>query len=68
MAGRPRAENVTVLVSTTLHLDVGDDGMVKTARFEPPVMPDVNECASRWIYRVHFPHPGPLAIGIDFKN
>jgi FecR protein len=68
MAGRPRVENVTVLVSTTLHLDVGDDGMVKTARFEPPVLPEVNECASRWIYKLHFAHPGPLAIGIDFKN
>jgi ferric-dicitrate binding protein FerR (iron transport regulator) len=68
MAGRPRAENVTVLVSTTLHLDVGDDGAVKSARFEPPVLPDVNECASRWIYKMHFAHPGPLAIGIDFRN
>jgi hypothetical protein len=68
MAGRPRAENVTVLVSTTLHLDVGDDGVVKSARFEPPVLPDVNECASRWIYKMHFAHPGPLAIGIDFRN
>jgi ferric-dicitrate binding protein FerR (iron transport regulator) len=68
MAGRPRAENVTVLVSTTLHLDVGDDGTVKSARFEPPVVPDVNECASRWIYKMHFAHPGPLAIGIDFRN
>jgi ferric-dicitrate binding protein FerR (iron transport regulator) len=68
MAGRPRAENVTVLVSTTLHLDVGDDGLVKSARFEPPVLPDVNECASRWIYKMHFAHPGPLAIGIDFRN
>lgn len=68
MAGRPRAENVTVLVSTTLHLDVADDGMVRSARFEPPVLPDVNECASRWIYKMHFAHPGPLAIGIDFRN
>ncbi|MGD0678707.1 MAG: hypothetical protein ABSC94_25140 [Polyangiaceae bacterium] len=68
MAERPRADNVTVLVSTTLHIDVADDGAVRSARFDPPVMPDVNECASRSIYRVRFTHTGPIAISIDFKN
>lgn len=68
MAERPHAENVTVLVSTTLHLDVGEDGAVRTARFDPPVVPDVNECAAPAIYRERFEHPGALAIPIDFKN
>jgi hypothetical protein len=68
MAGRPRADNVTVVVSTTLHLDVGDDGTVHAARFEPPVAPDVNECAAQPIYREHFAHGGAVTIPVDFSN
>jgi len=68
MRERPHAENVTVVVNTTLYLDVGDDGAVRTARFDPPVMPDVNGCAAAAIYKMHFPHPGAFAIPIEFKN
>ncbi|HXX67111.1 MAG TPA: FecR domain-containing protein [Polyangiaceae bacterium] len=68
MRERPRAENVTVVVNTTLYLDVGDDGAVRTARFDPPVMPDVNGCAASAIYKMHFPRSGALAIPIEFKN
>jgi hypothetical protein len=68
MAGQPHAANVTVVVSTVLHLDLGDDGAVRSARFDPPVAPDVNGCASPAIYRAHFPHGGPVSIPIDFEN
>lgn len=68
MRERPRAENVTVVVSTTLYLDVGDDGAVRTARFDPPVLPEVNGCAAAAIYKMHFPHPGAVALPIEFKN
>lgn len=68
MHERPHADNVTVVVNTTLYLDVGDDGAVRTARFDPPVMPDVNGCAAAAIYKTHFPRPGALAIPIEFKN
>jgi hypothetical protein len=68
MAERPRADNVTVLFQTTLELDVGDDGVVRSARFDPPALPDVTECAASRIYRVHFAHGGPVSIPIDFKN
>jgi hypothetical protein len=68
MAERPRADNVTVLFRTTLELDVGDDGIVRGARFDPPVLPDVNECAAPMIYRARFPHGGPVSIPIEFKN
>jgi ferric-dicitrate binding protein FerR (iron transport regulator) len=67
MAERPRAENVTILVRTTLHLDLGDDGSVRAARFDPPVAPDVNGCAANAIYKVHFAHGGTQAISIDFE-
>ncbi len=68
MAEQPHAENVTVVVSTVLHLDLGDDGAVRSARFDPPVAPDVNGCASPAIYRARFPHGGPVSVPIDFQN
>jgi hypothetical protein len=68
MAERPRAENVTVVVRTTLHLELADDGAVRAARFDPPVAPDVNTCAAASIYKVHFAHGGTQAIAIDFEN
>jgi hypothetical protein len=68
MAERPHAENVTVVVRTVLLLDLSDDGSVRGARFEPPVALDVNECATRSIYKTHFAHGGTAAIPIDFTN
>jgi FecR protein len=68
MADRPRAENVTILVRTTLHLILGDDGWVQSARFDPPVAPDVNACAAQSIYRTHFDHGGNVTLSVDFKN
>jgi hypothetical protein len=68
MAERPRADNVTVVVSTTLHLDLADDGSVQFARFEPPVAPDVNACSVAAIYRERFGHGGTVTIPVDFKN
>jgi len=68
MSERPRSENVTVVVRTTLHLELGDDGSVRAARFEPPVAPDVNGCAVTSIYKTRFSHGGSEAISIDFEN
>jgi ferric-dicitrate binding protein FerR (iron transport regulator) len=68
MAERPRADNVTVVVSTTLRLDLADDGTVRFARFDPPVAPDVNACSATAIYRERFGRSGSVAIPIDFKN
>jgi hypothetical protein len=68
MAERPRIENVTILVSTTLHLELSDEGAVRAARFDPPVAPDVNGCAAQAIYKTRFAHGGAVAIRIDFQN
>jgi hypothetical protein len=65
LAGRPRADNVTVVVSTTVHLALGSDGRVKSARFDPPVAPDVNACASGAIYQARFSHAGSVDIPVD---
>jgi hypothetical protein len=68
MAERPHAENVIVVVRTVLLLDLSTDGSVRSARFEPPVALDVNECATKSIYKTHFAHGGTAAIPIDFTN
>jgi len=68
MAERPHAENLTILVKTTLYVTLGPDGSVQSARFDPPVAPDVNACAAQSIYRARFEHGGTLAIPVDFKN
>jgi ferric-dicitrate binding protein FerR (iron transport regulator) len=67
LAERPRADNVTVEVSTEVRLEVDAEGNVLHARFEPPVAPDVNACASSAIYHTRFAHGGSVSIPIDFK-
>ena len=41
---------------------------VRTARFDPPVATDVNECAAPAIYKTRLAHAGSIAIPIDFQN
>jgi hypothetical protein len=67
-AERPSAANVTVSVSTTLHLTLHGDGTVRGARFDPPVAPDVNACAAQSIYRTRFTHGGTADIAVDFRE
>jgi ferric-dicitrate binding protein FerR (iron transport regulator) len=61
----PSAENVTVVISTTLHLDLDVDGNVHDARFDPPVAGDVNACAAPVIYRTRFTHGGTADVPVD---
>jgi hypothetical protein len=68
IAARLHPDNVTVVVSTNLHLELADDGAVRAARFEPPVAPDVNTCAAQSIYRARFGHGGSAVIAVDFSN
>jgi hypothetical protein len=68
MAERLHADGVSVVVSTTLHLQLNDDGSVHSGRFEPPVAPDVNTCAAQSIYKTRFTHGGAAIIPVSFKN
>jgi hypothetical protein len=67
VTAHPSPENVTVVVNTTLHVDLDADGNVKAARFEPPVAPDVNTCAAPVIYRTRFAHDGSADVPVDVK-
>ncbi len=68
LAERLHVDSVTVVVSTTLILQVHEDGSVGSARFDPPVAPDVNACAAESIYRARFTHGGAVSIPISVKN
>jgi hypothetical protein len=68
MDERPAGENVTVLVETTLYLGLQDDGTVRSARFEPPIAPDVNACATPAIYRAHFAHGGSASVVLSYVS
>jgi FecR protein len=67
VASRPHADNVTVMLTTTVRLELRADGSVQSARFDPPVAPDVNGCASGPIYGVHFAHGGSLSVPVDVR-
>jgi hypothetical protein len=65
MPGRPSAEGVTTVFSTTLHITLKDDGTPSFAQFVPPLPADVTACASTKIYKTRFPHGGSATIPID---
>jgi ferric-dicitrate binding protein FerR (iron transport regulator) len=65
-AGDP--DNVVITVSSRLELQVGADGAVTLAKFDPPLNPEVQSCASTTIYRTHFAQAGTVTIPLDFKR
>ncbi|HEY4012297.1 MAG TPA: FecR domain-containing protein [Polyangiaceae bacterium] len=68
LAERLHTDSVTVVVSTTLYLQLHEDGSVGSARFDPPVAPDVNACAAESIYHARFTHGGAVSIPVSVKN
>lgn len=52
------AQGVTVSVQSTLELQLRGDGMVQSARFNPPLQPEVQACAAEVIYQVRFESGG----------
>jgi hypothetical protein len=66
-ADHPSTQDVTVEVKTRLHVELDVDGNVRSARFEPPVPPDVNACAAPAIYHARFTHGGSADVNVAFK-
>jgi ferric-dicitrate binding protein FerR (iron transport regulator) len=64
MPSRSGTENVTLSMNTTLHLELEDSGMVRSARFDPPVAVAVNECSAPTIYKTRFGRTGTVAVPI----
>lgn len=68
VSAQPHAPEVTITISSTLSLKVGDDGFVQAARFDPPLLVAAQECAARSIYKkTRFVHGGDVSIPIEIK-
>lgn len=52
-------------LSTTLQMQVSDDGKVQSARFSPPLPPKAQECASVAVYGTHFASGGPVILSVQ---
>jgi hypothetical protein len=67
-AARRRPENVRVTVSSSLTLKIAAGGAVETARFEPPLLPEIQTCAAAAIYKAQLEDSagGSVTIPIDF--
>jgi hypothetical protein len=57
---------VALTVTSRLEVQVGEHGTVERAQFDPPLAPELRDCAARAIYATHFPASGPVSIPIDF--
>jgi hypothetical protein len=66
--GGPHSNDVTITVSSTLTVDVRDDGFARLASFDPPLAPDIQACASRSIYSTRFASPGRHTISIALER
>ena len=59
------SNEVRVTVSSKLVLQVGADGLVKLARFEPPLPAEAQECAGKTIYKTRFlPAASPREVSV----
>lgn len=54
--------------STTLSLQVGDDGTVQNARFTPPLLPEARDCAANVIYKRTKLSAGTLNVPIEINR
>jgi hypothetical protein len=66
-AGRSRPGEVRVTVTSTLKLQVGNGGVVESAQFVPPLLPEIQSCAASAIYRAKLEEPGLVTIPIEFS-
>jgi hypothetical protein len=66
--GRPHSTDVTITVSSTLTVDVHEDGFARLANFDPPLAPDIQSCASHVIYSTRFVGPGLHKISIALER
>jgi hypothetical protein len=57
---------VALTVTSRLELQVGEHGTVERAQFDPPLAPELRDCAARAIYATRFANGGGVNIPIDF--
>jgi ferric-dicitrate binding protein FerR (iron transport regulator) len=65
---KPLPNGVSMTVTSTLQLKVNDDGSVESARFDPPLSPEVQSCAATTIYKTRFAQPGWVQIPFELQK
>lgn len=66
-AAQGRSGAVLVTVTSTLRLRVTSAGVVESAQFSPPLLPDVQTCAAEAIYKTKLDETGLVSIPIEFS-
>ncbi|AKU96935.1 hypothetical protein AKJ09_03599 [Labilithrix luteola] len=66
-AGKRRAADVRVTVTSSLHLKVRANGEIESAQFDPPLMPEIQSCAASVIYKLKLDESGSVSVPIEFS-
>jgi len=64
---RSRSGEVHVTVTSNLRLRVSARGVVESAQFSPPLLPEVQSCAADAIYKTKLDETGVVTIPIEFS-
>lgn len=62
-----RTGSVRVTVSSELELRVSSVGTVESANFSPPLLPEIQSCAAKVIYKTKLDETGNVKIPIEFS-
>ncbi|MBX3205581.1 MAG: hypothetical protein KF764_10970 [Labilithrix sp.] len=54
-------------MSSNLRLRVSSAGVVESAQFSPPLLPDIQSCAAQAIYKTKLEETGLVTIPIEFS-
>ena len=52
-------------LTTSLQMQVGDDGKVQSARFSPPLPPKAQDCAAAAAYGTKFGNGGAVTVSVQ---
>jgi hypothetical protein len=66
-AGRSRSGDVHVTITSNLRLRVSPGGVVESAQFSPPLLPDIQSCAAQVIYKTKLEETGLVTVPIEFS-
>lgn len=66
-AAQSSKAGVTVRVESTLTVDVRADGTVSGTRFDPPLSPNVQQCAAEAVFARHIEGPRSFTVPVKFE-
>jgi hypothetical protein len=66
-AAKSRPTEVRVTVNSVLRLRIGTGGEVVSAQFDPPLLPEIQSCATPTIYKSKLEETGIVTIPIEFS-